>query len=386
MLFERKSILYPILISSALLLSACEDDHDDEHADSACNEGAKEVSVTGDRTLCVNLTAFKADAPFTAGFMAAGKTTHTVFVSDKDGTPVDIASDSIVTKIEQYPMMYMDESRGGHQHSAPYKSADTTAAEYGAYNFDIYYPMPSAMMDGTVMGDWEFRVKITDNGGTKDVDTDDVVHTVKFEPTVEMYMSTKAYRAVGKNENDKYKNAMELTPARQYSVWLESLGTVANDAADVKVYLTTEDMDHTAMSMEKVSSRAEDDHGDHSAHGDSHDSDMDSKTYPKVHVPMDMNGTTHTLTLHSEDGTTEVDVDTVDVQVSTDDGANWTVLMGGMTHDDMGYYSASVPMTAGDVAMLVQVTVNGNIMTNSGVMADGTDAEDMPALKFTATE
>lgn len=377
MLFNRKTVLYPVLLSSIALLSACNDDHDDDnHAESACIESAKEVTTSDDRTLCVTLTAFKAEAPFTAGFMAPGKTTHTVFISDSEGNPIDVSNDDVITAIAQYPMMYMN---AGHTHSAPFKSADTSAADYGAYNFDVYYPMSSDN------GRWEYRVKLTDNNGTASDTSDDMVHTVTFEPTVEMYMSSKAFRVVGKNENDKFKNAMDMMPERQYSSWLESIGKVSEGAADVKIYLTTQDMDHSSDTgaMSKPGARdADHDHGSMDGHAMG---DEDSQTYPAVYAPMDMNGTTMTLKLHATDNT-EVDVSTVSVEVSTDDGTTWTMLMAGMTHDDMGYYSGSVPMTAGDVTMLVKVTVNGNVMTKTGVMADGTEAEDLPALKFTAAE
>jgi len=370
------------------LLSGCPfDDDDDEETNpnakvtSACVGDAQEVSLSDERSLCIKLTAFKAETPFMGGFNAPGKVTQTVFVTDSNGNPIDVSNDDVVTSIKQYPMMYMN---AGHTHSAPYKSADISAAEYGAYNFDIYYPMPSEMMDGTSMGRWEYRVKVTDNNGTADDDTDDKTHTVKFEPTVNMYMSSKAFRAVGKNESDKYKNAMGMTTERQYSAWLESVGKVSEGEADVQIYLTAQDMDHSDMAMGKVQVRA-DEHV-HDAGDDAHTSgDMDSQTYPAVHAPMDMTGSTMTLTLHDAENTA-IDVSTVDVEVSTDDGTTWTMLMAGMTHDELGYYSASVPMSAGDVTMLVKLTVNGNVMTKTGVMADGTEAADMPALKFSASE
>jgi len=387
MLFKRKYFIFPALFSSALLLSACNNESDEEvkvteksDADSICIENAKEVTVSDGRSLCIGLTAFKAEAPFMAGFMAPGKTTHTVFVSDSDGNPVNVTNDEVVTAISQYPMMYMN---AGHTHSAPFKHADTSAAEYGAYNFDIYYPMASTMMDGTSRGRWEYRVMISDNNGTADDDTDDKMHKVIFEPAVEMYMiEKKAFRAVGKNESDKYKNPMGMTPTRQYSAWLETIGKVSEGAADVKLYLTTQDMDHSSMAMTKPMSRSAE-HGN----GDMHVmGDKDSHTYPAIHAPMDMMGDTVTVTLHSEDGTTEVEIDSASVEVSTDDGENWTTLAAGMTHEEMGYYSGPVPMEAGEVTMLVKVTVNGNVMTKTGVTADGMDAEDIPALKFTASE
>ena len=182
MLLKKKNYLFPVLLSSAFLLTGCpldkDDDEEDHHADSACLENAKEITTSDDRTLCVTLTSFKAEAPFSAGFKAAGKTTHTVFVSDSEGNPVDVTTDETVTVISQYPMMTME---SGHMHSAPFKAADTSAAEYGAYNLDVYYPMPSAMMDGTVMGRWEYRVMITDNNGTADDDTDDTTLKANFE-------------------------------------------------------------------------------------------------------------------------------------------------------------------------------------------------------------
>ena len=371
MLFKRKFVLYPVLLSSVFLLSGCPlDDDDDEHAAaSVCNDGGKEITTSDARSVCINLAAFKADVPFTAGFNAPGKVTHTVFVSDSDGTPIDVSSDDVLTEVAQYPYMTMDT---GHKHSAPYREASLTAAEYGAYNLDVYYPMPSTN------GSWEYRVLITDNNGTADDDTDDTTHTVSFTPEVNMIMSSKAFRAVGKNESDQYKNSMDVVATRQYFNWLESVGKVVDGAADVKIYVTTVDKDHgDEMAM------TDDGHDDH-VHGAT---GTDSQTYPSVYAPMDMMGATMTLTLHDAVDNAEVDVATVIVEVSADDGTTWTTLAAsGMDHDDFGYYNASVPMTAGDVTLLVKTTVNGNVMTKTGVAADGTDAEDIPELKFTAAE
>lgn len=381
MLFKRKFVLYPVLLSSVFLLTGCplDDDEETAHVDPSCIGSAKEVTTSDARTLCITLTAFKADAPFMAGFNAPGKTTHTVFVSDSEGNPVNVSNDDVLTGVSQYPYMTMD---SGHKHSAPYREADLSAAEYGAYNLDVYYPMPSAMMDGTSMGTWEYRVKISDNNGTADDDTDDVTHTVSFEPVVQMIMSSKAFRAVGKNESDKYKSAMDVVADRQYFNWLESVGKVVDGAADVKLYITTQDMDHADMAMDDTQTDGHDhDHADMDSMG------TDSQTYPPVHAPMDMMGSTMTLTLHDAVDNAAVEVATVSVEVSADDGATWTTLaMSGMEHDDFGYYNASVPMTAGDVTLLVKTTVNGNVMTKTGAAADGTDAADMPALKFAAAE
>lgn len=377
MLFKRKFIVYPVLLSSSLLLTACINDEDETNAAAACIGDAKSITTSDERTLCVKLTAFKAEAPFMAGFNAPGKTTHTVFVSDSKGNPVNIGTDKVITAISQYPMMYMTE----HKHSAPYKAADTSVAEYGAYNFDVYYPMPSTM------GRWEYRVILSDNNGTADDATDDKTHTITFEPDVEMIMSSKAYRAFARNANDKYKTAMGSEAVRRYSIWMESIGKVANGVAATRIYLTTEEMDHSSMAMAKVQARAEEHVHVHSDSADSGTmSDTDSHTYPAIHAPMDIMGSTMKVTLHGADGTTAVEVATVTVEASTDDGVTWTTLAAGMTHNELGYYSADVPMAAGDVTMLVKVTVNDNVMTNTGVADDGFEANAMPELKFSVTE
>ena len=374
MLLKKKIFLPSVLFSSVFLLTGCplDKDDDEEHVESACIDNAQEVVTSDDRSLCVSLTAFKAEAPFTAGLKGPGKTTHTVFISDSEGNPVDVTTDDVVSGVSQYPMMFMN---NGHMHSAPYKAADTSAAEYGAYNFDVYYPM----------GRWEYRVLVTDNMGTDDV-ADDKTHTVTFEPTVEMNMSTVAFRAVGQNESDMYKNSMDLETKRQYSAWIDSVGAVVNSEADVKIYLTTQDLEHEAVpamaAMTKVSAREEEHVHNHESATAMGDMDsVDAQTYPAVHAPMDMMGTLTTLTLNTEVAGDTVDVATVTVEVSTDDGTVWTTLMAGMTHADLGYYSGTVPMTAGEVTMLVKVTVNGNEMYLNGVVDDGS-----PALKFMAAE
>ena len=372
MSFKRKFIINSFLISSVVLLSGCP--WDDE---SSCSDGSKSVTSSDGRTICVTLSDMDA-------FTAPGKISHKVFVSDIDGNPINVSTDDVLTGISQYPMMTM---MSGHKHSAPFKKADTSAAEDGAYSLDVYYPMPSETMDGTVMGDWEYRISLTDNNGTADDDTDDETHTVHFAPTIKMLMSDKVLRAVGKNESDKFKSGMDIVTDRQYFSWLESVGKIVDGEAETKIYLTTQDMDHSDMAMSGITAREEThvhDHGDMDSTSDM--ADTDSQTYPAVHAPMDMMGDTMTLKLHDAVDNAVVDISTVTVAVSTDDGANWTMLMAGMSHDELGYYNASVPMDAGDVTMLVKVTVNGNVMTKTGVSADGTDAEDMPALKFTAAE
>ena len=192
-------------------------------------------------------------------------------------------------------------------------------------------------------------------------------------------MSTNAFRAVAANSADKYKNSMDLETNRQYSAWIESVGAVASGEAQVKIYLTTQDMEHEAMVMAKVSAREE----EHvHVHGSAMTmSDVDSQTYPAVHAPMTMMGTTTTLALNTTVAGETVDVDTVTVEVSTDAGTTWTMLTAGMTHADLGYYSGAVPMTAGAVDMQVKMTVNGNEMYKNGVVDDGS-----PSLKFTAAE
>jgi len=387
MLFKKESILYPVLLSSTFLLTGCEFGDDDaeeaSHEASICSESAKEIHTSDDRTLCVTLTSFKATAPLQSGFNAPAKSTQTVFISDSNGTPLNVENDEVITGISQYPMMNMD---SGHKHSAPYSEADVTAAEYGAYNLDIYYPMASTM------GRWEYRIKLTDNNGTEDT-TDDKTHTVTFEPTVEMVMGSNVFRGVSKNENDLFKNSMGIEATRQYSTWIESVGPVGENTADmatVKLRLTTQDMDHTDMSemsmskpsLNKVSPR-EEEHVHETAHSDGM-ADTDSQTYPAIHEPMTMMGSTMSVSLHAPDNEA-VAVSTVVVEVSTDSGTNWTALDADMSHEGLGNYSADdVPMAAGDVVMHVKVTVNGNVMTKTGVVADGVEAAQMPELKFTA--
>ena len=371
MLFKPKFILYPVLLSSVFLLSGCPFDDDDE----SCSDGAKDLTSSDGRTICVSLSE--------EAFTAPGKITHKVFVSDLDGNPVNVSTDDVLTGISQYPMMTMP----SHKHSAPFKKADVSAAEDGKYSLDVYYPMPSEKMDGTPMGTWEYRISLTDNNGTVEDDTDDKTHTVHFAPTIKMAMADKALRAVGKNESDKFKNGMDLVSERQYSTWLESVGKIVDGVAETKIYLTTQDMDHSDMAMSGITAREETHVHDHGDMDSTSMGDTDSLSYPAVHEPMDMMGDTMTLNLYDAVAEAVIDVSTVTVAVSTNSGDDWTMLMAGMTHDDLGYYTASVPMDAGDVTMLVKVTVNGNEMTKTGVFsAENSAEENYPALKFTAAE
>lgn len=143
----KKFIQFLLLSFSLMMLQACvlEDDEADE-APAYSVEYASDMSM-----------------------ISTGKSTFTLEVSDVNtGAPVSGLTVSVM------PVMDM---AAGHMHDAPVGAVVDNGD--GSYEATVYYLMPSKMMDGTVMGDWELRVMIGDE-------------TTTFYPDVKMAMGDTA--------------------------------------------------------------------------------------------------------------------------------------------------------------------------------------------------
>ncbi len=177
----------------------------------------------------------------------------------------------------------------------------------GTYTCTIYYLMASAM-NGNFMGYWE--LKVTANG-------DDAY----FYPPVMMAMGDTT-RGTLKDANDKIAGMMGQDPqVRSYYVFKESYsGTSGNHTIRLFIAARESMMMHPAVSTGSQ--------------------------------------------LTDETGTFWT-VNTMSVELSLDDGANWTA----MTDDGSGHWSATgvAGLTSGQTTdMLVSVTINGTEKTTDG--------------------
>lgn len=371
----RNKLLVGVAVSSVLLSGCFLTDEETACADDV----AKKVTDSSGRDLCLTLDTVAGSAPFSGDERGAGRVQHKVTISNIDGTALDMSGDTIITAVSQYPLMTMGENCDGHIHSTPVAHmADKSAADKGEFVLTTYYSMPSKMGE-TVMGCWDYQVKLTDSG------SDDPLKA-SFMPEVMPQEAGNVFMARGQNDADKWKNTMGNEAERRYSVWLESVAvSEAEGEYDVKLYVSTENLDPSAAT--DMSSM--DDHSTHmhkiAGREDDMHMEMDSATYPAVATDLE---------LHDEAGEKKA-VSAAMVRVSTTgDGNDWqdlSMVMMGDAHMD-GYYSASIAgLTSGDAATLyVQLTVNDKVMTTDGAaedLIDSADAEDtnnLVKLTFTA--
>lgn len=130
-------------------------------------QGCDEVEDAVDPT--VSLTdSYRVKYASNMSMISEGKSTFTFEVSDKT-TNVPLSG----LTISVMPMMDMV---SGHMHDSPVTAVTDNGD--GSYEATVYYLMPSSMMNGTKMGDWELRIMIGGMGG-------EVAH---FAPDVMMAM------------------------------------------------------------------------------------------------------------------------------------------------------------------------------------------------------
>ncbi len=238
-----------------------------------------------------------------------GKSEFSITVSDL----ADNLQNGLDVSIQ--PMMYMD----AHTHSAPYNAdCDEDVAVDGKYDCTVYYLMPSVMMSGTSMGRWELAVTIDDT------------ETATFYPTVTMAMGdTAQVRLKGQDDEiasmDMGGMAMAMMPmpsgeSRTYYLFKEELSGMTGNHT-FKLYIAAKE---SMMS------------------------------FPAI-------GTS--VVLNEEDMNYELDISTIDVQVSTD-ASSWV----SASDAGDGIWESSIDsLTDGEAGMLyVKLSVNGEQKTTDG--------------------
>lgn len=291
MLFRnyRKFISTALLLVSVSLLSACDDIEEDLNNNLAENESlvltqSYRVAYTSDITM-----------------VKEGKNIFEFSVSDlTTGDPISGLNISVM------PMMTM---ASGMMHDSPVSTV--TDNGNGNYQATVYYLMPSSMMNGDPMGDWDLRVMIGGMNG----------ETASFAPDVMMAMgdSVKAV-LLGQTDSD-----MVMTQNRKYFLFKESLtGMTGNHTFSLFLATRESMMSHVAVYQDAVLNQ----------------------------------GTANELTVTS-----------ISVEVSTD-GVNWELATG--TGD--GYFTVSglAGLTNDSQGSIyTRLTVNGEQKTMNGSAQSG---------------
>lgn len=381
----KRSVVVGSMAVAGLIIGGCFHATEEEHTSGVeyCADNiSQKLKDSSGRTLCVALDEVDGVAPFDITTVRApGKVQNKAVITDENGDPIDLSSDTVITMVSHYPLMTMNSDTGscdGMQHSTPVVAmADDTNANIGEFGLTTYYVMAS-MMGEMTMGCWEYRVMLHDSGADEPL-------IANFEDIDIMgQQGTNAFTAPVKNADDKWKNHMGDTTSRRYRVWLDSFAAGETTGEyTVKLVVSTEDLDPSAGTMDmsgmdgmsKISAR----------HGDEIELAMDHQTYPMV-------GTS--LSLHDEMGMDKA-INSISLSVSmTGDGTDWQAMdevsmMGSVM---AGSYTTTLAgITSGDsVTLYFQLTVNDTVMTSDGSAEIDTTAAtaEAPAnlgkLSFTA--
>ena len=208
------------------------------------------------------------------------------------------------------PMMHM----AGMMHATPNEGCSESATTAGDYTCTIYYLMASEM-NGMSMGYWQVKAMIGGMIGGM------MGESVSFFPTVMMAMGDTALAKL-KGVSDEIPDMMGMAESRTYYLF--------NDGADA------DSLSLFIAARESMMS------------------------FPALYVGQTFNSGT----------ADELSVTSVDVEVSSDDGASWTAA----SDDGNGHWSISgLGLTAGQAnALRVRLTVNREIKTSNGTDT-GTD-------------
>jgi hypothetical protein len=308
--------------------------------------GATRTVVTaGGRTVTVTLDTTE-EPPFVAGFWT-GRVAHEITLTDADDqdTPIDITTDPTIVDVSHHPLMHM---LTGHDHTTPHAhEPDASGAASGQYLLDAYYVMASEMGMGAMampMGVWDYTVKIAE-----DTDGDaiaDATTGVIFHPQVAAPMDGAVLFAQVNHENDTWTSMDGTTGPRPYRVWLHEAIANGDGTHALTLFISTQDMADMGMAMDGMS------------HG--------GMTFPAVRPGQALHGPVNGM-----DRRPEVSVDTVVVDVSTDDGMTWAPLA---EEAATGRYQVvdlpGLDNGAGLDTLTVRLTVNGNVM-QTAAGADG---------------
>lgn len=204
------------------------------------------------------------------------------------------------------PMMYMETMN----HSTPL--TDVIDNGDGTYAATIYYLMPSGM-NGMSMGYWDLGVTVGNE-------------TVHFYPNVMMSMGD-TFKVVLNGVNDKIMTMDEVMVSRDYPIFKESL-TGGMGSYDFSVFVSAKE------------------------HMESFSAVIEGNTLQSGMMGMG----------------TPLDVDTVLVEISDDDGLSWNPATDGL---DGTWSITGLSLTDGvEDQIRVRLTVNGEVKTAGGLTGD----------------
>jgi len=297
----KKFIKLLILCSSLMILQACnhEEDETEEPDPSVSVTDSYHVKYASDMTM-----------------ISDGKSTFTVEISDvTTGAPLSGLNVSLM------PMMDMV---AGHMHDAPVGAVVDNGD--GSYEMTVYYLMPSKMMNGTVMGEWELNIMIGGMGG----------ETAKFYPDVMMAMGDTV-KASLLGQSDMIMGMMAAESRRYFVFKNQIMGTTGNHSFSFFLAARESMMSHVAV-------------------------------YENV-------------TLNQGDATYEYLVSPIAVEVSTD-GSSWTTA----TSVGDGNYSVSgltglTDNVQGEIQ--VRLTIQGEQKTTNGLAPAGDGTNDYGVFTVT---
>ncbi len=297
----KKFIQFLLLSFSLLVLQACnhEEDETDELDPTVSTTDSYRVKYASDMTM-----------------ISDGKSTFTIEISDVNtGAPLSGLNVSLM------PMMDMV---AGHMHDAPVGAVVDNGD--GSYEMTVYYLMPSKMMDGTVMGEWELKIMIGGMGG----------ETATFHPDVMMAMGDTV-KASLLGQSDMIMGMMAPESRRYFVFKNQLMGSTDNHIFSFFLAARESMMSHVAV-------------------------------YENV-------------TLNAGDMNYEYQVSPISVQVSTD-GTSWTAAK---SSGDGNYMVSGLTGLTDNVQgeIYVRLTVQGEQKTTNGLAPAGDGTNDYAVFTVT---
>lgn len=248
--------------------------------------------------------------------ISEGKSTFSFSISDRD-TDAPLSGLTVAVM----PMMDMVT---GHMHDAPV--TPVTDNGDGTYTVTVYYLMPSAMMDGSVMGEWELQIMIGGMAG----------ETAHFHPDVMMAMGDSVKVAL-LGQSDLIMGMM-APESRRYFIFKNSvMGTTGDHSFSFFIAARESMMSHVAV-------------------------------YENV-------------TLNQGDMTYEYQVSPITVEVSTD-GSSWT---SATSSGDGNYMVSGLTGLTDNVQgeIYVRLTIQGEQKTTNGSAPAGDGSNDYAVFTVT---
>ena len=207
----KKFIQFLLLLSSLMILQACNDEEDETE------ETDPSVSIT---------ESYHVKYASDMTMISDGKSTFTIEITD-----VDTGGALPGLNVSLIPMMDMV---AGHMHDAPVGAVVDNGD--GSYEMTVYYLMPSKMMNGTVMGEWELNIMIGGMGG----------ETATFYPDVMMAMGDTAKAGVRGQSDMILEMGTEAT--RRYFIFKNKLmGATDNHSFSFFLAARESMMSHVAV-------------------------------------------------------------------------------------------------------------------------------------------